>query len=87
VLAVAIDIVKIPQRCPRANCLAERFELTAATELTDPILIFGETHTKRYNSSAAPDHPASAPTARGSVTPADAGGLINEYERVAGQRR
>jgi putative transposase len=37
-----IDTVKIPPRCPRANCYAECFVLTARTELTDPLLIFGE---------------------------------------------
>jgi putative transposase len=45
VLASAgIEAVKIPPRSPRANAYAERFVLTARTEVTDRMLIFGERH-------------------------------------------
>ena len=39
-----IQAVKIPPRSPRANAYAERFVLTARTEITDRMLIFGERH-------------------------------------------
>jgi putative transposase len=45
VLASAgIEAVQIPPRSPRANACAERFVLTARTEVTDRMLIFGERH-------------------------------------------
>jgi transposase InsO family protein len=37
-----IEAVKIPPRSPRANAYAERFVLTARTEVTDRMLISGE---------------------------------------------
>src|SRR5215467_2775336 len=42
--AAGIEAVKIPPRTPRANAFAERFVLTARTEVTDRMLIFGESH-------------------------------------------
>jgi hypothetical protein len=48
VLASAgIEAVKIPPRSPRANAYAERFVLTARTEVTDRMLIFGERHLRK----------------------------------------
>jgi transposase InsO family protein len=43
-VAAGTEAVKIPPRSPRANAYAERFVLTARTELTDRMLIFGERH-------------------------------------------
>ncbi len=40
--AAGIEAVKIPPRSPRANAYAERFVLTARTEVTDRMLIFSE---------------------------------------------
>jgi putative transposase len=42
--SAGIEAVKIPPRSPRANAHAERFVLTARTEVTDRMLIFGKRH-------------------------------------------
>jgi putative transposase len=42
--STGIQAAKIPPRSPRANAYAERFVLTARTEITDRMLIFSERH-------------------------------------------
>jgi putative transposase len=44
---VGVALCKIPPRGPRANAHAERFVLTARTEVTDRMLIIGEHHLRR----------------------------------------
>jgi hypothetical protein len=43
----AFTVCKIPPPGPRANAYAERFVLTARSEVTDHMLIFGERHLRQ----------------------------------------
>jgi putative transposase len=46
-----IGICKIPPQSPRANAYAERFVLTARTEVTDRMRIFGERHLRQRSAT------------------------------------
>jgi len=56
-----IAVVKIPPRCPRANCFAERFVLTIRTEVNDRMLIFGEQHLRHVLAMYASHYNARRP--------------------------
>jgi putative transposase len=67
VLASAgIEAVKIPPRSPRANAYAERFMLTARTEVTDRMLISGERHLRSVLTGYEAHYNGRRPTAAGS---------------------
>ena len=93
-----IEVVKIPPRSPQANAYAERFALTARTEVTDRMLIFSQRHLRtilaqyeaHYNGrrphrsrQLRPDHPVADLSRKQIKRRPVLGGLINEYERAA----
>ena len=61
--SVGIQPVKIPPRSHRANAFAERFVLTARTEVTDRMLICGERHLRSVLASYGTHYNGRRPTA------------------------
>ena len=82
---VGIEAIRIPPRCPRANCYAERFVLTARTELTEYVRHYNgrRPHRSREFRPPRPTDPAAALNSQRIKRQRLLGGLINEYERAA----
>jgi transposase InsO family protein len=79
-----IEVVKIPPRCPRANCFAERFVLTVRTEFTDRMLIFGERHLRLALAPYAAHYNAKRPHRALQLRPPRPEALVHEpvYGRI-----
>ena len=69
--AAGIQAMKIPPRSPWANAFAERFVLTARTEVTDRMLIFGERHLRAILAEYEAHYNGRRPTAAASCTRRD----------------
>ena len=95
--AAGLQAVKIPPGSPRASAFAEWFVLTARTEVTDRMLIFGERHLRvvmagyeayydgrrpHRSRQLHPPRPDQLSQRRIKRKPV-LGGLINEYEGAA----
>jgi putative transposase len=72
-----IEVVKIPPRCPRANCFAERLVLTVRTELSQRPHRALQLHPPR------PEAPVPEPVHDRIRRRPILGGLINQYEPAA----
>src|SRR3954454_22708930 len=82
-----VEVVKIPPRCPRANCCAERLVLTVRTELTDRMLIFGERHLRRVLSVYAAHYNTQRPYRALQLRPPRAESPVPELVRGKVRRR
>ena len=97
--STGIKAAKIPPRSPRADAYAERFVLTARTEITDRMLIFGERHLRsvlavyaRHYNGQRPTAAAPAQTCPGKGSNADPSSAalsthVSEAPRSPGQDR
>jgi transposase InsO family protein len=82
-----IEAVKIPPRSPRANAYAERFVLTARTEVTDQMLIFGERHLRTILAAYEGHYHGRRPHRSRQLRPPRPDHLVADLSRKRIQRR
>ena len=88
VLACAgIEAVKIPPRSTRAKAYAERFALTARTEVTDRMLIFGERHLRLILTGYARHHKGRRPHRNRELRPPRPDHPVADFSRERIKRR
>jgi len=79
--------VKIPPRSPRANAYAERFVLTARTEVTDRMLIFGERHLRAVLAEYEPHYNGRRPHRSRQLRPPRPDHLAADFSKERIKRR
>jgi transposase InsO family protein len=82
-----IEAVKIPPRSPRANAYAERFVLSARTEVTDRMLIFGERHLGRVLAEYARHYNGRRPHRGRQLRPPRPDHPVADFSRARVKRR
>jgi transposase InsO family protein len=82
-----IEAVKLTPRSPRANAYAERFVLTARTEVTDRMLIFGQRHLRTTWPSAPGDSASGRPAVANHTAVATTGLKTTTRRTAAGLSR
>jgi putative transposase len=82
-----IEVVKIPPRSPRANAYAERFVLTARTEVTDRMLIFGRRHLRTILAQYAAHYNGRRPHRSRQLRPPRPDHLVANLAQTRIQRR
>jgi hypothetical protein len=82
-----IEAVKIPPRSPRANACAERFVLTARTEVTDRMLIFGQRHLRTILAGYEAHHNGRRPHRSRQLRPPRPGHLVAGLSQERIKRR
>ena len=82
-----IEAVNIPPPSPRANACAERFVLTARTEVTDPMLIFGPRHLRTILAGYEAHHNRRRPPRSRQLHPPRPGHLVAGLSQQRTKRR